>query len=189
MKKPTINQIVIWVAQATVVGFILPTIFGFFISPNGILPLEGSFFLIPIILGLIGFSIIGESVASIVMGLTGFILLIMLICVIFFKRAMKYGVFLFAILLLDLTTMIAWFKSEIFEAGYVNTNFYIHLAVMAILIAGMTSSYFTRTLKQQKDIEKEELVEAEVEFEVEHKLSDPESELKENTEDSVSSDS
>lgn len=189
MKKLTINQVLIWIAQVAVIGFTLPTIIGFFISPNGILPIEGSFFLIPIILGLIGFSIIGESVASIVMGLTGFILVIMLFCVIFFKRALKYGVFLFAVLLLDLTTMIAWFKSEIFEVGYVTTNLLVHLLVMALLIAGMIAAYFTRTQKQQKYIEKVELLEAELEFEVEDKLVDPQPEPKENTDIAVSSDS
>jgi hypothetical protein len=205
MKKLTISQVLIWITQLAIIGFTLPTIIGFINSPNRILTLEGSYFLIPIIVGLIGFSVIGESVAMIVIGLTGFILLIMLLCVIFFKRALKYGVFLFAVLLLDLTTMFAWYKGEVFEVSYVTTSFYIHVVVMAILIAGMIAAYFVRVEKQKAEIEMEEQAETEVEFEikdklseptmtevefeVEDKLSDPIAEPKENTDDSVSSDS
>jgi hypothetical protein len=189
MKKLTLSKVVIWITQLAIIGFALPTIIGFFNSPNRILTLEGSYFLIPIIVGLIGFSVIGESVAMIVIGLTGFILLIMLLCVIFFKRALKYGVFLFAVLLLDLTTMFAWYKGEVFEVSYVTTSFYIHVIVMAMLIAGMIAAYFNRVEKHRREIEMEEQAETEVEFEIKGKLSEPIVEPKENTDDSVSSDS
>jgi hypothetical protein len=189
MRKVTISQILVWIAQTAMIGFMIPTVVGFFSSPDRMLTLEGSYFLIPIIIGLIGYSVVGEMIAVYVMGLTAFILLIMLICVIFLKRALKYGVFLFAVLLLDLTTMIAWYKGEIFEIGYVTTIFYVHIVVMALLVVGMIGGYRFRVDKHLKEVELEERSEAEVEFEVRNKLVDPQFESKENTDDSVSSDS
>jgi hypothetical protein len=189
LKKVSINQILVWMAQAAVIGFMIPTVIGFFVNSNQLLTLEGSFFLMPIIMGLIGFSIIGEVAASIVMGITAVLFIIMLLNIIFFVRALKYGVFLFSILLLDVTTMFAWYKGEVFSVGYVTFSFIIHLLVMGLLVGGMMGAYRIRIENQITKIEKEELAEAEVEFEVEDKLIDPFPESKENTEDSVSSDS
>lgn len=189
MKKASINQIVVWITQAAVIGFMIPTIIGFLSSSDRMLTLQGSFFLIPIIIGLIGFSIIGEVAASIVMAITAVVFIVMLLNVVYFTRALKYGVFLFSLLLLDLTTMFAWYKAEVFSVGYVTVNFYIHLLVMGLLVGGMFGAYRIRTENQIIATEKEEFAEAEVEFEVEDKLSDPLPEPKENTDDPVSSDS
>ena len=189
LKKISKNQLLIWVAQAAFIGFMIPTVFGFLVSPNQMLTLEGSFFLMPIIMGLIGFSIIGEVASAIVMGITAVAFIIMGITVIYFARALKYGIFLFSVLLLDVTTMFAWYKGEVFSVGYVTTNLIIHLVVMGLLVGGMFGAYRIRTENQIIEAEKEELAEAEVEFEVEEKLGDPQPEQKENTEDSVSNDS
>jgi hypothetical protein len=189
MKKFSNNQMMVWVAQAALIGFMIPTLIGFLTSSNQMLSLEGSFFLIPIIMGLIGFSIIGDVAASIVMGITAVVFIIMLLNVMFLKRALKYGIFLFAVLLLDVTTMFAWYKGEVFSVGYVTTNFIIHLIVMGLLVLGMFGAYRMRVTKHQKEVEIEERIEAEVEFEVESKLVDPMIEPKENTDESVSSDS
>jgi hypothetical protein len=189
MKKFSVNQVLILITQAAVIGFMIPTIIGFLSSSDRILTLEGSYFLMPIIIGLIGFSVIGESIAVYVMGLTAFVLLIMLICVILLKRALKYGVFLFAMLLLDVATMVAWYKGEIFEVSYVTMSFYVHVIVMVLLVIGMIAGYRYRVIEHQKEVEIEERAEAEVEFEVENKLIDPLIESNKNTDDSVSSDS
>lgn len=187
MKKITLNQVLVWIAQAAVVGFMIPTIVGFLVSTNRLLTLEGSFFLIPIIIGLIGYSIIGEVAATIVMGITAVVFVAMLIALIFFKRAPKFGIFLLSVFLLDLTTMFAWFKGEVFSVSYVTTNLIIHLVIMGLIIVAMIASYRTRVLKQEKEMEKQEFAEAEVEFEVERKLVDPQP--NENTVETVSSDS
>lgn len=179
----------VWIAQAAVIGFMIPTVFGFLIDSNQVLTLEGSFFLMPIIVSLIGFSVIGEAATSIAMGFTAIIFVIMLINVIYFVRAFKFGGFLFSIILLDVTTMFAWYKGEVFSVGYVTVNFTVHLLVMALLIAGMIGAYRIRTENQMIEEEQDELAEAEIEFEVESKLSDEPIEAKENTDDSVSSDS
>lgn len=189
MKKITVNQVLVWVAQAAVVGFMIPTIVGFLASDNRLLTLEGSFFLIPIIMGLIGYSILGEVAATIVMGITVIVFVAMLIALIFLKRAPKFGIFLLSVFLLDLTTMFAWFKGEVFSVSYVTTNLIIHLVIMVLLVVAMVASYRTRVLKQEKASEKQELADAEVEFEVESKLVDPQLEVKENTVETVSSDS
>ena len=189
MKKITVNQVLVWVAQAAVVGFMIPTIFGFLISTDRLLTLEGSFFLIPIIMGLIGYSIIGDVATTIVMGITAIVFVTMLIALIFFKRGPKFGIFLLSVFLLDMTTMFAWFKGEVFSVSYVTVNLIIHLVIMGLLIVAMVASYRTRVLKQEKASEKQELAEAEVEFEVESKLVDPQPEVKENTVETVSSDS
>ena len=189
MKKVSISKVMVWIAQVAIIGFMIQTIIGFLSSPDRILTLEGSYFLMPIIIGLIGFSVIGESIAVYVMGLTAFVLMIMLICVILLKRAVKYGVFLFAVLLLDLATMVAWYKNEIFEVDYVTTSFYVHVGVMVLLIVGMIAGYRYRVVEHQKEVELEERAEAEVEFEVNNKLMDPIIESNKNTDDSVSSDS
>ena len=187
MKKITLNQVLVWIAQAAVVGFMIPTIVGFLVSTNRLLTLEGSFFLIPIIIGLIGYSIIGEVAATIVMGITAVVFVAMLIALIYFKRAPKFGIFLLSVFLLDLTTMFAWFKGEVFSVSYVTTNLIIHLVIMGLIIVAMIASYRTRVLKQEKEMEKQEFAEAEVEFEVERKLGDPQP--NENTVETVSSDS
>lgn len=189
LKKISKNQLLIWIAQTALIGFMIPTVIGFLVSPNQMLTLEGSFFLMPIIMGLIGFSIIGEAASSIVMGITAVLFVIMLLNILYFTRALKYGIFLFSVLLLDMTTMFAWYKGEVFSVGYVTTNFIIHLVVMGLLAGGMFGAYRIRTENQIIESEKEELAEAEIEFEVEEKLGDPQPEPKENTEDSVSSDS
>lgn len=202
MKKITVNQVLVWVAQAAVVGFMIPTIIGFLISTNRLLTLEGSFFLIPIIMGLIGYSILGEVATTVVMGITAIVFVAMLIALIFFKRAPKFGIFLLSVFLLDLTTMFAWFKGEVFSVSYVTTNLIIHLVIMGLIIVAMVVSYRSRVLKQEKASEKQELADAEVEFEVENKLVDPQSEPEdestlvdpqpepeENTVETVSSDS
>ena len=187
MKKITLNQVLVWIAQAAVVGFMIPTIVGFLVSTNRLLTLEGSFFLIPIIIGLIGYSIIGEVAATIVMGITAVVFVAMLIALIFFKRAPKFGIFLLSVFLLDLTTMFAWFKGEVFSVSYVTTNLIIHLVIMGLIIVAMIASYRSRVLKQEKEMENQEFAEAEVEFEVERKLVDPQP--NENTVETVSSDS
>lgn len=187
MKKITLNQVLVWIAQAAVVGFMIPTIVGFLVSTSRLLTLEGSFFLIPIIIGLIGYSIIGEVAATIVMGITAVVFVAMLIALIFFKRAPKFGIFLLSVFLLDLTTMFAWFKGEVFSVSYVTTNLIIHLVIMGLIIVAMIASYRSRVLKQEKEMENQEFAEAEVEFEVERKLVDPQP--NENTVETVSSDS
>lgn len=189
MKKASINQILVWIAQAAVIGFMIPTVFGFLVDSKQALTLESSFFQIPIIVSLIGFSVIGEVATSIAMGFTAVIFIIMLLNVIFFVRALKFGGFLFSVILLDLTTLFAWYKGEVFSVGYVTVNFVVHLLVMASLIAGMIGAYRIRTQNQILEEEKNELAEAEVEFEVENKLCDEMPEPKENTDESVSSDS
>jgi hypothetical protein len=176
-------------AQAAVIGFMIPTVLGFLVNSNQTLTLEGSFFQMPIIVSLIGFSVIGELATSIAMGFTAIIFIIMLLNVIFFVRALKFGGFLFSVILLDLTTLFAWYKGEVFSVGYVTINFVVHLLVLALLIAGMIGAYRIRTENQIMEEEKDELAEAEIEFEVENKLSDESPEPKENTDESVSSDS
>ncbi len=189
LKKVSINQMLVWIAQAAVIGFMIPTVFGFLVDSNQTLTLESSFFQIPIIVSLIGFSVIGEVATSIAMGFTAVIFIIMLLNVIFFVRALKFGGFLFSVILLDVTTLFAWYKGEVFSVGYVTVNFVVHILVMVLLIAGMIGAYRIRTENQIVEEEQEELAEAEIEFEVENKLIDESIESKENTDESVSSDS
>ncbi len=189
MKKVSLQRIVIWIAQAAAVGFTIPTILRFVNNPGAQLTFENSYFVMPIVITLIGFTIIGEAITTYVLGLTAFVLLIMLLCVILFQRALKYGIFLFAVVLLDVTTLFAWFKGEVFEVSRITEIFYTHIVVMIVLIAGMIAAYIVRVQKHKSEVELEELAEAEIEFEVKEKLGDPISEEKENTDKPVSSDS